>query len=70
MSNTTTQDNFTVLKGHINDGQNILMNNGDTFTIKADLKGWLLFSSCGRQIEGLFTSGYNLEYTIVNFKYT
>lgn len=39
----TTQDAFHVMRGHVSDGCQVVMNNGDIVTIKSVMSGWQLF---------------------------
>lgn len=39
----TTQDAFSALRGHVADGCEVLMNNGDTVRIQASMQGWNLY---------------------------
>ena len=42
------QENFSTLSGHMQDGEEIHMTNGDILTLKAVLRGWQLFRIDGR----------------------
>ena len=39
----TTQDEFHAMRGHVADGCQIKMNNGDLATLRAVIGGWQLF---------------------------
>lgn len=41
--NRTTQQGFHPMLGHVADGTEILMDNGDVVILKAVMKGWQLF---------------------------
>lgn len=43
----TTQDNFHPMRGHVVDGCEITMRNGDICTIKASIHGWELLNPKG-----------------------
>lgn len=43
----TTQDAFSALRGHVADGCEVLMNNGDTVRIQASMQGWNLYVVTG-----------------------
>ena len=44
----TTQDAFHAMRGDVADGTVIKMNNGDTCTLRATMKGWQLFTPDGK----------------------
>ena len=49
MSGTpTTQQAFHAMRGHVCDGQQIIMDNGDRCTLRAVMDGWQLFDQHGR----------------------
>ncbi len=60
-----TQKNFSVLKGHVTDGQQVLMNDGLIFKINQAFIGWNIEFE-GR-ITKAFISGVELEFFIVNY---
>ena len=39
----TTQNAFHAFRGHVADGCEVLMNNGDTVLIQNEMRGWHLF---------------------------
>jgi hypothetical protein len=51
----TTQDGFHTMRGHVADGCEIAMANGDTLTLKAVINGWQLVDQTGRNF-GLATN--------------
>jgi len=58
---TTTQDAFHSLRGHVADGVQIAMNNGDTLTVKAVMGGWQLVDQNGRLVDVPTDSAHVLE---------
>jgi len=42
------QENFSTLSGHMQDGEEIHMANGDILTLKAVMRGWQLYRMDGR----------------------
>jgi hypothetical protein len=60
------QDNFTMMKGHVNDGQQISMNCGDVWTIKAVIAGWDIINGNGDKVAPTANSAYLVENTIIN----
>lgn len=44
----TTQQAFHSMRGHVCDGQQIKMDNGDLCTLRAVMGGWQLFDPKGR----------------------
>lgn len=43
MPQQVKQDAFTSMQGHVADGTEVLMRNGDTVTVKAVMGGWQLY---------------------------
>lgn len=44
----TTQDAFHPMRGHVADGCEITMRNGDVLTLRATMQGWQLVDAQGR----------------------
>ena len=44
----TTQDAFHSMRGHVTDGIQIEMRNGDLVTLRAVMNGWQLYDAQGR----------------------
>lgn len=62
---TTTQDNFTAMRGHVDDGTVIRMNNGQVLTIRPDMRGWRIVDEAGRQISDSDMSAFGVECFII-----
>lgn len=63
----TTQDKFTMLRGHINNGQKVQMVTGEIFTIKSTLRGWKIVDETGKDICIGLCSAFAVECFIVNY---
>lgn len=44
----TTQKEFHSMRGHVSDGMQVIMDNGDIVTLKAVMQGWQLFTQDGK----------------------
>lgn len=44
----TTQNQFHPMRGHVCDGCEVMMNNGDVVTVRAVMAGWQLMDADGR----------------------
>jgi len=64
---TTTQDQFHPMLGHVADGVEVLMNNGDIVTIKSCMKGWQLYVGDGRPFGVPTNSAYVVACLIYNY---
>lgn len=51
----TTQDEFHTMRGHVADGMEIAMRNGDVLTLRAVMRGWQLYDQHDRPF-GLATN--------------
>lgn len=47
---TTTQKNFSPMRGHVFNGCKVACDNGDILTITNTLKGWKLTNKAGLQV--------------------
>ena len=63
----TTQDAFHSMKGHVAEGTEITMNNGDVLTIKAVLKGWQLIDQLGREVAAPTNSAHVVSCIIYDY---
>lgn len=63
----TTQDDFHPMRGHLEDGTQIEMRNGDTLTIKAVTAGWQLVDQDGRPFGVPTASAHVIDCLIYNY---
>lgn len=63
----TTQDDFHPMRGHLEDGTQVEMRNGDTLTIKAVTAGWQLVGPDGRPFGVPTASAYVIDCLIYNY---
>lgn len=63
----TNQENFTMMKGHVNHNQKIRMRTGKIFTLKNVLAGWKLIDETGKEVFVNLTSAFDVESAIVNY---
>lgn len=63
------QNEFSALKGHIADGCIIIAPSGKEFTLKNELKGWMIYYN-NSQISGYLQSAFDVEYFVVNGLYS
>lgn len=61
---TTTQNEFHPMRGHVDDGVNVRMNNGDICTVRASMRGWELIRTDGSR-HGEPTTNANIFTCIV-----
>ncbi|QBJ04478.1 hypothetical protein HOV23_gp095 [Pseudomonas phage Lana] len=66
MTTKVKQDEFHSMRGHIADGVEIQMNNGDTLTLKAVMQGWQLFHG-DRQWAPPTNSAYVIECLVFSY---
>jgi len=59
------QNDFTAIKGHVMNGNRVIMNNGRICTIAQNSHGWVLQFSDGKSVQ-LGFSAFQVEHTIVN----
>lgn len=66
----TTQDAFHVIRGHVTDGCQVIMRNGDTWTIKQVshnyTTGWKITNGKGDMVAPIASSAYIVQDIIVN----
>lgn len=55
------------LRGHVCDGMEVAMNNGDVMTVKAVMSGWQLFDQKGRPYAVPTNSAVVLECVVVSY---
>jgi hypothetical protein len=67
MSTRVKQDEFHSMRGHVADGVEILMNNGDVVTLKAVIKGWQLFKDGTKQHAPPTSSAYVIECLVFSY---
>lgn len=63
----TTQDDFHSMRGHLEDGTQVEMRNGDTLTIKAVTAGWQLVDQDGRPFGVPTASAHVIDCLIYNY---
>lgn len=66
MTVSTTQDSFHPMRGHVADGTQIQMRNGDTLTIKATTAGWQLVDQDGRSFGAPTASAHVIDCLVYN----
>lgn len=66
MANRVKQNEFHSMRGHVADGVEILMNNGDLVTVKAVMEGWQLFVG-KRQWAPPTNSAYVIECLVFSY---
>ena len=62
----TTQQAFHTMRGHVADGCQVLMENGDTLTIKADPRGWQIWNGDRRHASPT-AAAFEIECLIVAY---
>ena len=62
----TIQENFTMLKGHVSDGQKIRMRTGEVFEIKSTISGWKIVDA-EKDVFINMNSAHEVENAIVNY---
>lgn len=63
----TTQQAFHSMRGHVADGCEIQMDNGDLCTLKAVVGGWQLFDQKGRPHSVPTSSAHVVECIVVSY---
>ena len=63
---TKKQQNFATIRGDVIDGAVIYMDNGQTWTLRNTMRGWVTFNEDGDQTGGPFNSAMDVEAHIVN----
>ena len=66
MTVETTQAEFHPMRGHVAEGTQIQMRNGDVLTIKAVVKGWQLVDQEGRPFGHPTHSAHVIDCLIYN----
>ena len=66
MTNYITQENFSAMRGHVADGQKVIMKNGDIMFIKyVPPSGWAIYNGDYPEI-CYMESAFDVECWIVN----
>jgi hypothetical protein len=60
----TEAQNFTAMKGHVIDGQEILARN-KIYTLKNTIRGWMIYGPDGLAISGILPSAHDVEVFVV-----
>jgi hypothetical protein len=60
----TAAQNFTAMKGHVIDGQEILARN-KIYTLKNTIRGWMIYGPDGLAISGILPSAHDVEVFVV-----
>ena len=63
---SVTQDQFSVMRGHVYDGNTVAMNNGDTLRLANTMHGWAIQKD-GKTI-GEFSAAWEVERFIVAYE--
>ena len=66
MNIRTTQQNFSAMHGHIADGTQIVMDNGDVLTMYATMHGWDIYRD-GQEINRCGSSAHAVESFIFHY---
>jgi len=62
----TTVQNFHSMRGHVSDGCVIVAPTGKEFTLKNQIKGWMVYGSDNLPISGYLNSAHEVEFFVVN----
>lgn len=60
----TTVHNFTAMKGHVIDQQEIAVD-GRIYTLKNTIRGWMIYGPDGLPISGILPSAHDVEVFVV-----
>lgn len=60
----TTVHNFTAMKGHVIDQQEIAVD-GRIYTLKNTIRGWMIYGPDGLPISGILPSAHDVEFFVV-----
>lgn len=60
----TEARNFTAMKGHVIDGQEIAVD-GRIYTLKNTIRGWMIYGPDGLPISGMLPSAHDVEVFVV-----
>lgn len=63
----TSQDAFHSMRGHVADGVEIQMNNGELVTLRAVMAGWQLFDQTGRPHSAPTRSAHVVECLVFSY---
>jgi len=61
----TTAQNFTAMKGHVIDQQEILVDD-KIYTLKNTTRGWMIYGPDGLPISGILPSALDVEVFVVH----
>jgi hypothetical protein len=64
MTIEVSQKEFSIMRGHIMDGARIHMDNGETLTLRAQMRGWVLVGE--HSISEEMPSAQQVEAYVVN----
>ena len=60
----TEAHNFTAMKGHVIDQQEILVD-AKAYTLKNTIRGWMIYGPDGLPISGILPSAHDVEVFVV-----
>lgn len=63
----TTQDEFHPLRGHMEDGAEIVMRNGTTLVLRAVMSGWQLYDKQGREFGSPTASAHDIASLVTSY---
>ena len=66
MTTTTTQSNFSAMRGHVAEGVTVRMESGEQFVIRSDMRGWRIEDQTGKQVSDSNLSAFGVECFIVS----
>ncbi len=62
----TTTDQFHTMRGHVTDGCFITSPSGKQFTLRATMRGWMVYGPDNLPVSGNLPSAFDVEYFVVN----
>ena len=67
MATVTSQQAFHPMRGHVEDGVQVKMDNGETLTIKASMRGWNIANERGETITAMPCVAHEITAFIVGY---
>ena len=62
----TTTDQFHTMRGHVADGCTIVASSGKKFTLRATMRGWMIYGPDNHPASGYLASSADVEFFVVN----
>lgn len=63
----TTQDAFHAMRGHVTEGCEVVMRNGDVLTLTSTMSGWQLVDQGGRRVGAPTPSAHVIECLVYSY---